>query len=222
MNNFITPKGLHMTALIICGGTLEDYSHFEKVFSEDMFVICADSGANHLRRMNIVPDVLLGDFDSIRSQDFEYFKSIGTNIIKFPVEKDKTDSEIAVDFALQNGFRDLVILAATGSRLDHTLSNVFLLKKIMDRGATGRICNENNVIYLIKDSIKLKREEKCKITLLSLTEKVTGVTTKGLYYNLQDAVIEMGSSFGVSNEFVEDYAEVFIRNGNLLVIKSKD
>ncbi len=211
-----------MQAVIICGGSVTDYDRCRKILSQDAFIICADDGARHLRKINILPDLLLGDFDSIGAEDLAYYGEKGIEIIKYPVEKDKTDSEIAVDYALERGFKNLVILGATGSRLDHTLSNIFLLKKILDSGGTGCIINENNEIYLISDSIRLKKEERCNVTLLAITKKVTGVTTKGLYYQLQDAEIYMGSSFGVSNVFTDEYAEVSIKSGLLLVIKSRD
>jgi thiamine pyrophosphokinase len=97
-----------------------------------------------------------------------------------------------------------------------------MLKSILNRDAEGIIANEHNEIYLIDRKTELKREPGLKVTLLSLTEKTEGVTTKGLYYPLTDATLSFGSSWGVSNEFSSETAEISLKKGLLLVIKSRD
>lgn len=211
-----------MTAIIICNGTIEDYSYYKKYFGQAQFIICADGGADHARQFGIKPDVMLGDFDSISEENFRYFKDIGTEIFKFPAEKDMTDTELAIEFAIDRGFSSVIIIGGIGTRFDHTLSNVFMLKRMLDRGVKGLIVNEHNEITVINDRILLEREENVKVTLLPLTDTVEGVTTKGLYYTLDNAAIVMGSSWGVSNEFVDETAEVSISKGLLLVIKARD
>jgi thiamine pyrophosphokinase len=96
------------------------------------------------------------------------------------------------------------------------------LKKLLDVGIKGKIIDEHNEIVLINDSISLEREEGVRLSLVPLTEKVTGVTTKGLRYPLENATMEISSTLGVSNEFKEDTATVSITGGLLLVIKSRD
>ncbi|MCR4435889.1 MAG: thiamine diphosphokinase [Clostridiales bacterium] len=210
-----------MKAVIVCNGDIEDYTYYKKYFEEAGLVICVDGGARHLRKLGIVPHVLLGDFDSISEADLSFFKNSVAEIIKFPVEKDKTDTELAVAYAVEKGCSSLFIIGGIGSRIDHSLANVFLLKKAVDMGVKGFIVNESNEITLIKDRIELSREE-AKVTLLPLFEKVEGVTTKGLYYPLTDATLEMGWTWGVSNEFDSELAEVTVKKGYLLVIKSRD
>jgi thiamine pyrophosphokinase len=211
-----------MLGVIICNGEIRDYGYYKKYLNRAEIIICADGGAVHARRFDIKPHVLLGDFDSISKEDFDYFKNIGVKIEKFPVEKDQTDTEIAVDYAIGKGCKSIIILGGIGYRLDHSLSNIFLLKKMLDRGVSGKIVDEYNEIILISDRIKLQKEENLKITLLALGEKVEGVTTRGLSYPLDDATLEQGSTWGVSNEFADEFAEVLIKNGLLLVIKSSD
>lgn len=211
-----------MTALIICNGNIRDYTFYNKYFEKADFIICVDGGAAHVRRFGAKPNVLIGDFDSILEDDFNYFKDDGIEIIKFPAEKDMTDTELAVDLAMDRGFDSIIIIGGLGSRIDHSLSSIFILKRLSDAGVSGVIADEYNEVTVIKEKIQLLKEDSIKVTLLPLTERVEGVTTKGLYYPLHNATIEMGSTWGVSNEFNSETAEVTIKNGLLLVIKSRD
>ena len=211
-----------MTGVVVCGGSINDYTYFKKYFDKADLVICADGGACHLGNFGIIPDILIGDLDSIQAQDYEALKCTGVKIIKFPPEKDMTDSELAVELAVDRGCKSLIILGALGTRFDHSISNVYLLKKLLDVGIKGKIIDEHNEIVLINDSISLEREEGVRLSLVPLTEKVTGVTTKGLRYPLENATMEISSTLGVSNEFKEDTATVSITGGLLLVIKSRD
>jgi len=211
-----------MKALIICSGSVEDYSYYKKYFEGAKAVICVDGGAKHLRKFEVVPDVLIGDFDSISYEDFEYYKSMNVEIKKCPTKKDMTDTEIAVNYSIDKGFKEIVIIGGIGTRIDHSLANILLLKQMLDRGIKGTIVNEKNEITLIRDRIKVDKEKDFNITLLPLTNVVEGITTKGLCYRLNCEDIEMGSSRGVSNEFKDESAEVSIRDGILIVIKSKD
>jgi thiamine pyrophosphokinase len=211
-----------MTALIVCSGSIMDYSHYKKYFEKAKYVICVDGGAKHIREMGIVPNVLIGDLDSISDVDFQYLKDKKVETIKYPSQKDMTDAEIAVDFAADKGFEEIIIIGGIGTRLDHSLANVLLLKKLLDKGIKGILLNENNEITLIKDKIEIEKEKGVKLSLLPLSGVVEGITTKGLYYPLNNEDIEIGSSRGVSNEFKDEVAEVSIKSGILIVIKSRD
>lgn len=212
-----------MTGIIVASGNIEDYAFYKKYFDERDLVIGVDGGAFHLRNFGIKPDILLGDFDSISKEDYENYCNAGVEILKYPEKKDATDTEIAIDEGIKRGCSRFILIGVIGSRLDHSLSNIFLLKKIMNKGIKAMIANEYNEIYLIKDKIRVEYEKGYKLSLLPVTEKVEGITTKGLYYKLTDATICLGSSFGVSNEFIDDKgAEVSISKGLLMVIKSRD
>ncbi len=211
-----------MTCIIFCGGRIADYEYVKKYTEGAGLVIAADSGARHCRELKLKPGILLGDFDSISKSDWDKFSENGTEIVKYPSEKDMTDSELAVEIAMERGCTNVILLGAVGSRLDHSLSNIFLLKKLADRNCEGLIADEKNEIRLIRDRIELKREAGVFLTLLPMAGNASGVSTKGLRYPLKDAVLETGSSWGVSNEFSEDTALVTVREGYLLVILSRD
>lgn len=211
-----------MTGVIICGGSLSDYKYIGRYLEGADIVIAADSGAAHLENLKAVPDILTGDFDSISKADYDSLTASGIETLRFPVEKDMTDSELALELALERGCSTVILLGALGTRLDHSLSNVYLLKKLLEHGTRGIIADEHNEVYLTDSRITLEREEGVRLSLLPLSGCVKGVTTYGLYYPLKDATLEIGSSLGVSNEFVEKTATVTITDGLLLVIKSRD
>ncbi len=211
-----------MKALIACSGEIKDYSFCSRHIKDLDYIIGVDGGAHHLLRLGLKPDVLLGDFDSILESDLEYFKNENIEILKYPSEKDLTDSELAIETVLEKGCDTVIMIGCIGSRVDHSIANIQLLKKLLDNGVKGIIVNENNEITLIRDHLELKREDNTRVSLLSLTDKVTGITLKGFYYPLNDFTLELGSARGVSNEFAEDTAEITIKEGLLLVIKARD
>lgn len=185
-------------------------------------IICADGGGAHARRLGLVPDILIGDLDSILAADLDFFKIAGVEIIKFKREKDMSDSELAVNTALDRGCRKIALLGALGTRIDHSLANILLLKKLLDKGITGIVANEHNEITIIKDRIILNRDINARVSLLALSETVEVVSVTGLYYPLCNDTLKVGSSFGISNEFTADTAEITVKDGILLVIKAWD
>lgn len=211
-----------MRGIVVCNGRIRDYSGCRHFFDHADLILCADGGAAHLKRWGIIPHILLGDFDSILEEDLNDYRKSGVDIVKFPPEKDMTDTELALELAAEKGCKEIILLGALGTRLDHSISNVFLLKKLLEAGITGIIADEYNEIRLIDRSITLHRRPDMKVTLLPLSENVEGVTTQGLYYPLTNATIPMGSTWGVSNEFTGDTAGVSISKGLLLVIQSRD
>ncbi|KNY28129.1 thiamine diphosphokinase [Pseudobacteroides cellulosolvens] len=211
-----------MKAVIVCSGSVEDYDYHKKFFAGCSMVVSVDGGARHLRKLGIFPDIMIGDFDSVSKEDYQYFKDAGVIDIRYPSQKDMTDTELALEYVVDKGVDSIVLLGCLGTRFDHSLSNIFLLKKMSDKNINCIIANERNEIQLIKDHIILKNENNMKLTILSLTDSVEGVTSKGLLYPLDNDHIKLGSSRGVSNEFTGEIAEISVNKGLLLVIKSID
>ena len=145
-------------------------------------------------------------------------------ILRYPVEKDMTDSELALETAVGRGCKKIYILGAVGSRLDHSIANIFLLAKLLLKGVTGIIADERNEIFLVNDCITISQGEHAasKVSLIPFTGKVKGVSTAGLKYPLDNAELEIGSSLGISNEFSGTEAKITVQDGLLLVIVSRD
>lgn len=209
------------TALIICNGEINNYEHHLKYF-KDAYLICVDGGARHLKIFNKQPDLLIGDFDSISETDYLYYKNSKVEILKYPKKKDKTDTHIAIDYAIEKNLKKIIIIGAIGSRIDHTLGNIYLLRYILKKGGFGIIANEKNEIMIIDNQINIEADDNYKLSLIAATEEVSGIVTKGLYYELNDSIIKQGQSVGISNEFTDKNAKISVKSGLLFVIKSRD
>jgi len=213
-----------MQAAIISNGYIRDYEFIRNVVFYADLVICADGGARHACRMGIVPDIVIGDLDSMDDNVKDLLIKKNVEIIKYPTEKDETDTQLAVEYAIRKKCEEIVMIGCLGNRFDHSFANVCLLKYMMDRGLKGKIVNENNEIYLIgdNDSIQLTGEIGEKVSLLPMSDYADGVTTEGLYYKLENARIPLGISYGISNVFIAPKVKISIKQGLLLIIKAKD
>lgn len=211
-----------MTGIVVCSGSVNNYAYIRKYFEKADLIICADGGAQHLKKLGIIPDILVGDFDSITESEFDSLLGTGVEVVRFPAEKDATDTQLAVQLAMDRGCSEVILLGATGTRLDHTMANVFLLRMLLEAGIKGILADEHNEIQMINESISLTKEKDFRISLVPVGGKATGVTTEGMYYPLKDATLEFGTTWGISNEFTEDTASVVIKEGLLLIIKSRD
>jgi thiamine pyrophosphokinase len=173
--------------------------------------------------MNISPDVWIGDFDSCKMSDDEFVKfSKGSKVVRLNPVKDSTDTECACDYAIEQGYKSIVIFGALGSRFDHTLANVFLLFKLEKDGVDVKIINEKNIIYLAKEENLIYQGDFENVSLIPVCKKIDGVTITGMYYDIVDADISRGSSLGVSNKLISDVGKITIKKGKALIILSKD
>lgn len=186
------------------------------------YIICADGGAKYFNEIQKLPNLLIGDFDSIDSKQFTHLKANNVEIITYPQDKDFTDSEIAIRHAIKLNPKHINIIGGTGGRFDHHIVNVHLLKLIDDNNIFGKLIDDNNEIYLIQNEINLEKGSFNKISLIPISDKVTGVKTQGLLYPLNNKTLYFGESIGVSNEFTENTIKVNIDKGILLIVKSKD
>lgn len=188
-----------------------DYNKIE--LKKGDYVIAADGGFNHLEKINIVPDMLLGDFDSIEGVVQNH-----KNIIKHPKEKDYTDLLLAVKEGLNLGFKTFVIYGAMGGRIDHTLSNIQTLAFISKNGARGYLVGQCKVITAItNDKLVLKSRKNGYISVFSNTESSKGVCIKNLKYEIDDYELKSYLPRGVSNEFIDKESEISVREGTLII-----
>lgn len=203
-----------MTALIVGNGDVSE--KIKPLLPENAYVICADGGFRHMDKLGLTPDIIIGDMDSVKA-DLH-----GEKTIVYPVRKDFTDSEIAVNYAIDNGFSDLVLIGFTGTRTDHTLTNLFLLKGISERGARAEIIDEHNIIrYAEKENI-IRGKKGDIVSIIPIGGDVSGITTEGLDYPLFSETLEFGKGRGVSNVMTGDACRITVKNGSALIIKSKD
>lgn len=210
-------------AVIVSGGKFENAEFYREIL-RGKYIICADGGIYLLQKLNIKPDMFLGDFDSCNFDEIEKsgFLDECKDIKKFKIEKNATDTHIAVDFAMEKGFGDITLIGALGGRIDHSLANVMLLKYMIEKGVKGTILNEKNKVFLTDKSITIPPEHGRRLSLVPLTEKVCGLSLKGLKYPLDGFTLELGDTRAISNEFTCENAEITFEKGLLLVITSED
>ena len=176
------------------------------------FVIAADGGLRHTEELNITPNEILGDFDSLG------FAPEGANV--FPVEKDDTDAMLAVRRGLELGYRDFLLYGSLdGPRLDHTVANFQTLQFLCDHGASGILVGNQTLVTVIKNG-KLTFPAGCEgtVSVFCMGADARGVSLKGLYYPLENGTLTAGFPLGVSNHFTGETAEISVENGSLLVI----
>ncbi len=181
-------------------------------------MICADGGVRTARTLGITPHVVIGDFDSADAALLSWARRRGARLIAHPREKDRTDTELAVEHAVEAGAEELDLLGVLGGRIDHTLANIGLLLRIAGQQKRARILQGRVELFLagVHTSVPGRRGD--LVSLIPLADSATGVTTQGLRYPLDDGVLRITTTLGVSNEITALPASVSIRRGWLLVV----
>ena len=210
-----------MNRCVVIGSSFQnDYGHINKSIKNGDYIICADGGYAICKKINLQPDLVIGDFDS----GFLEIDESGVKKIVLPREKDLTDTLAAAEHGLEMGFKDFLFLCCTGNRFDHCFANVCALEYLADNGARGVVADEKNMILLHGGgSVTLREDKNYKyISVAAIDEKITGVTYAGLIYPLNDAVLYRNRPIGISNEFIAPVATVEIISGRALIIYSRD
>lgn len=188
-------------------------------------IIAVDKGLEVLHELNIMPNHVVGDFDSISEEVLRYYQNNSQIIFyKYNPQKDNTDTDIAIQLAIELKSDRITIMGALGKRMDHTLANIHILKYALDAKIPCQIIDANNKIYLIKEKYTLYKEKMYGkyISLIPLTTTAEGITLKGFQYPLKNEVLSIGTSLGVSNEIVEEIATIELKKGILVVVESRD
>ncbi len=181
------------------------------------FIMCADGGFDHAAAAGIVPDMLMGDLDSISVPEDPAIETV-----IFPCEKDDTDTGICLQTALEKGYTNIMILGGLGGRLDHTISNIQLITGKCHLADQIIIKDQNNsCIALNCSSITLPRIDNQYVSVFPMTE-CRGVCESGVKYPLTDAELPLGSTLGTSNEITDEYGTFSVKDGIMLVITSEE
>lgn len=221
--------------VIITGGRISDAFAVQYLRQESFLetagnksersIIAADSGLEFCYRNQLLPQFAVGDFDSVTPETLAYFRQ-QQGIAWYPLnpQKDDTDTEFAVRLAIKNGAEKITILGGTGSRLDHVLGNIELLGIGMEAGVPIELVDACNRIRMIKSGIVLKKEQRFGkyVSLIPYTDCVKHLYLTGFLYPLSDFCLQGFCSLGISNEIVENEAEIKFDGGILLVLETSD
>ncbi len=206
MNILIIAAGNHQ-----CDATLRQYA------TKADYIICADGGYDHAKKCGIVPDILVGDFDSIQEEPKDFCKKV-----TLPKEKDETDSLYALRFAFSKGATHIVFYGGIGTRFDHSYANICLLQHGLERGIPMVVTDGLTEVYLTDSFFGLKKPIGTVVSVYAFSDVCEGVTLKGLKYPLENFFLDKYNVLGTSNEFVEEQAEFSVSHGKLLIICNKN
>lgn len=211
-----------MKCVIIAHGSADSGKVIVRECRDAELIICADGGAEYAMQNSIIPNILIGDLDSIDKDVLEYFLEKNVRIEKYPVEKDYTDTEICIEKAVTLGARVICIISGVGGRIDHSLGNIFLLSNMADKGISSYIATDNEYIYLCREEIEIEGNIGDTISIIPLRAAAVGLYTSGLKYSLFNGEIPFGRALGISNEMTSENCNIRLSEGEVLVIKTKN
>ena len=201
---------------IIANGKINDYDFHKKILKDFDIIICADGGANIAKELGIIPNYIIGDFDSIKISVFNHFKEINkTKFIK-DTDEDKTDLELAISLAETLNPSEIKMFGAIGNRIDHTLANIYCLNKISSE-ISAEIIDDKNTIQLIKKATEIKGKKNDVISVLPLSD-VSNLNYFGFKWNIKNLDTKAGW-FGISNKMIDDKASINFSKGKVLIIR---
>jgi len=208
-------------ALIISGGDF-DPSTLKKEYD---YIIACDKGYNYALHLNLIPDVVIGDFDSSSLSFIEKsVENTKTQILSFPIRKDDTDTMLAIKHALDLGYQNIHIICGLGLRMDHTISNIQSMHYVASHGGMCEMDSSREYFRTITPEdglVPIEKKDNFSLSLFALSDKVSQVSINGTSY---DCVTDLTNSFplGHGNHFVSDTASISIKEGVLLVVLSHE
>ncbi|MGN0664214.1 MAG: thiamine diphosphokinase [Negativibacillus sp.] len=206
--------------VIVGGGEIQNLSYDRRLIQEDDFIIAADRGYAHCQAMGLQPDLLLGDFDSYKGE-----LAAACPILEYPVEKDDTDTMLAIKVALEKGFQDLLLLGMTGGRLDHSIANIQSLVYAVIHGAKACLMDEDLWISVITggQQITVPYREGFVLSVFAHSDRCSGVCLRDLFYPLENGVITNTFPLGVSNHFLPGKdGKIAIEEGIAVIICNRE
>lgn len=220
--SFVIGGSSMKTCLIIGAGDFSKdlfLKEFEKNRGNCLLIAC-DGGLEYLLDLNICPDLLIGDMDSVSEQVLQESNERWTlQITTLPKEKDDTDVMAAIRYGLEKKIQAFILFGVLGNRLDHSYANICLLSFIKNNHAHGLIVGRNEYMEVIQgETKKFQKNQKGILSVFSVTDVSEGVFLQGLKYELEDAVISSDFPIGVSNEFIGEESFITVKKGRLLLI----
>lgn len=201
---------------IVSGAPDEDYDYLKKKLNQDAYIIAADSGYLKCMKAGMIPDLIIGDFDSSEPPQ------LNTEIITLPAEKDFTDTFICVKKAVEMGFSEIELLCAIGSRADHNYANMLCLDYCNKHHVKCLISNRCNKLQLVNTEVSFDNSEYKYFSVYAFLGPVKGLTIKDAYYEVSDIDLMPYDQFAQSNCFKNKPAKIFVKSGTILLIQSND
>lgn len=205
---------------IIAGGNVS-VSLLSQMRDSD-YIIGVDRGAYWLTKHSIIPDIALGDFDSVTSGEYRFVEKRVKKIIRYPSRKDATDLELAVEYAVKVNPKKVWIFGAIGTRFDHSWAGIQLLTRLSSHNIYGYIVDNFNEISIVRRSLTLFPSKKFRYVSIFPLHGSAEVTLTGFRYTVSHHVFRSDSTLGVSNEIIETSARIIVHRGTVILIRSRD
>jgi len=213
-------------AIIFSNGNLSDFSRVKKIIKKEDYLIAVDGGVKHILKLGLTPHTVIGDFDStplsLQKKLIKMRKGLinqTPTLIKYPAKKNKTDFELAIDLCLKRKFQEIIIFGIFGDRIDHLVANIFLLAKIQTQNKLIKIkvIEGNKEIFILNKEIIINGQIGDEISIIPINNKLEGITTEGLEYQLNNELLSFGSTRGVSNVMNKSSVKISIIKGVALI-----
>jgi len=206
---------------VISGGPIRDSGFLkeQQAHYQPVSIICADGGARHAYTLGLVPDLIIGDMDSLDGEMQSHFVRQGSRIMRYPEAKDETDTQLALEMAFMMAPDEILIFGALGARLDHTLANLSLLVLAADRGIETRLIDEWCEVFIVKRRMVIEGEAGQTVSLFAFGSDVTGMTLDGFEYPLADAMMTVAKPYGISNRLTSARGVITVGPGYLLGVR---
>lgn len=214
-------------ALIVANGCMENPALVLEIlldnyhFNNKYLIISADGAVKNCLKLKLIPDIVIGDMDSIEEGDKEMIEShtINTVYVKSPAEKNESDTQLAMEYALRNKIKNIILIGALGKRIDHSLANLFNIASDRFKDVNLRILDDNYEISILRNSGEVKGIIGNTLSIFSLTSSTYFINTDGLKYKLQNEELLFSPIRGISNIFEKKSAQIDIKDGIILLVK---
>lgn len=213
-----------MKVCILLNGKINDYSIIKQFINNQNYdyIICADGGANHAYKMNITPNYIIGDSDSINKEVIDFYKKQNILFEEFPSKKNETDSELCIFLSKSLNANKIDLFGTLGGRIDHTLANINLLYYIREQEIIPRIISEQEEIYIAtNECVKIKGNVNDIISIIPIKGDAKGVTLENLEYPLNNYDMNYSTPLGISNIMLSEECKIAVKKGSLLIIRNK-
>lgn len=205
-----------MKAVVVAAGGQVNHSLCPYIKEADL-LIAADGGAEPVMELGFVPQAIVGDFDSLNPKVASRLAGCGSELIRVKREKDETDTELAVRYALESGAKAVTFLGAVGGRTDHTLANLILLAGLAKKNIRAKAVTPDLTVYAITDQLVIQGNKGELVSVFPFQGPAEGVTEIGFKYPLTDAYLDPFAVVGISNELITSKGTVEVKKGVLLV-----
>lgn len=208
-----------MKSIIFCSAEIKDYSYLSNINFSEYLIICADGGYEHAMRLGIIPNVIIGDNDS---WSIEYPDSIET--YSYPPDKDKTDTNLAIDYAIEHGCTEIEIHGGIGGRIDQEFTHFCLMKYALDKNITLKLIDDINEVWMENKSFNLQPNSNKKyVSFFSYAGIVENISIKNFKYEADSLTLDPGLVQASSNEFSDNkVGRVEFENGIVIVMLCND